>query len=548
MERTSAPKALGGEVLPPGTEPLQADDPAVIGGHRLTGRLATGGAGVVYLAHDPAGEHVVVKTTRMRRADQAQARRRLRTEAAAVRRLPGWCTPRLLIDASDEAPPYLVREYIEGPSLTQFVEGLGPLEPEQLRALAEALARTLAAVHGAGLVHCDIEPANVLLAADGPRLIDFTIAQERPLPGRPSEVGAVPYNPGWVAPERLNGFAAGPASDVFGWGCLLGYAATGHSPFDENAVAEGRWSATRAGELDEIEEPIRGLVEATLAVDPADRPGTADLIARLSDPAESSAAGRRPGLAAPAGRAAVEEPTAPMRAIGPEAGPAGHREPGDPPPWPDEPAQTAPEPVSPVRPDRTDRPDRTPERAPAAFPAAEETARLAEPVEHAAAAPAHRRVEHSPRTSRTDPPEQRPRRLRAVALVTAPAATLALIVTMVAVAVTDGNGHPRPAIPGSVVNPGQEQGTVGSQAPVTPRRWSYGPRPASAASSPDGTVPPLTGRRRHGGTRPDAPSRPGVAHPTSRPSTPSHTPAPTHSPTPSPTPTPTPTDTGPANG
>jgi eukaryotic-like serine/threonine-protein kinase len=578
VERTSAPKALGGEVLPPGAEPLTADDPAAIEGHRLTGRLAAGDAGVVYLAHDPAGEHVVVKTTRMRKADQTQARRRLRTEATAVRRLPDSCTPRLLIDGSDESPPYLVREYIEGPSLAQFVEGLGPLEPEQLRALAEALARALAAVHDAGLVHCDIEPTNVLLAADGPRLIDFTIAQERPLPRRPAEVGTVPDNPGWVAPERRGGFAAGPASDVFGWGCLLGYAATGGSPFDEDAVAEGRRSAARAGALDAIEEPIRGLVEEALAVDPADRPGTADIVARLAGKAELPAARPRPGLATPAGQAGVDAPTTPMPAIDPAGGLAGHHEPGDllpwrrestasmtgqapataafagpgaePAaaddllPWRDERAEGAPPRTGAAEPAPRDRPalpGRTPENATTAFDRPEETSRFAEPAGPVAAG----RVAYSPHVPRTEPPEQRPRRLRAVALVTAPAAMLALIVTVVAMATTGGNGHRRPTVPGSVVSPGQGQGPVESQAPVAPSRRSYGPRPASAASAHGGT-PQAAGHHRPGNTRPATPSGPGGGHSTSRPPVPSPTPPRTHSPTPSPTPTPT--DTGTATG
>ncbi len=280
MERTSAPKALGGEILPPGAEPLQADDPAVLDGHRLTGRLSAGGTSIVYLARDPAGEHVAVKTTRPRMADQAQARRWLRTEAACVRRLPAFCTARLVSDGSDHVPPYLASEYVEGPSLEQFVEVLGPLEPEQVEALAAALARALAAVHDAGLVHCDLKPANVMLAADGPRVIDFSIAQDAPVAGRPAEVGAVPYSPGWVAPERLSGHPPGPAADVFGWGCLLGYAATGHSPFDTDGT--GPRSAADPSALAALDGHVRVLVEAALAADPADRPSAGEIVARLA--------------------------------------------------------------------------------------------------------------------------------------------------------------------------------------------------------------------------------------------------------------------------
>ena len=190
MERPSAPNARGGEVLPPGAKPLASDELVVIDGHRLVGRLSSGGTSVVYLARGPEGAPVAVKTTRARQADQAQARRWLRTEASCARRLPPFCTARPLADGTDHSPPYLVSEYIEGPSLAQFVEGLGPLEPVQLMALGGALARALAAVHGAGLIHCDLKPANIMLAADGPRVIDFSIAprsavaRPEPLPAR----------------------------------------------------------------------------------------------------------------------------------------------------------------------------------------------------------------------------------------------------------------------------------------------------------------------------------------------------------------------------
>jgi serine/threonine protein kinase len=347
--------ALGGEVLPPGAEPLQAGDPPAIGGNRLTGRLASGGTSVVYLARDPDGELVAVKTTRARKTDLDQARRWLRTEAASSRRVPPFCTARLLVDGSHHTPPYLVSEYVDGPSLGQYVEFLGPLDADQLRALASALARAIAAVHGAGLIHCDLKPGNVLLAADGPRVIDFSIAQEAPVPGRPADTDTVPYGPGWVAPERLNGRPADPATDVFGWGCLVGFAATGHSPFDGDLSGTG-WSVARPADLAAIDEPLRALVEAALAVDPADRPSIGEITQRLGRRGEARATSeplpprREPeALAAPAespsgskvapawdieaaaaiepyappedmspARSAVDEPTAPLARIAPE--------------------------------------------------------------------------------------------------------------------------------------------------------------------------------------------------------------------------------------
>jgi tRNA A-37 threonylcarbamoyl transferase component Bud32 len=560
VERTSAPKALGGEVLPPGAEPLQADDPAVIDGQRLTGRLASGGTSVVYLARDPGGRHVVVKTTRMRKADQTQARRWLRTEAASVRRLPAFCTPALLADGSDESPPYLIRDYVEGPSLAQFVEGLGPLEPEQLGALAVALARARGAGHGAGLIHCDLEPTNVLLASNGPRLIDFSIAQETPIAGRSAEVGTVPYNPGWVSPERLNGHPAGPASDVFGWGCLLGYAATGRSAFDGDDAGEGRWSVARPSALDALDEPIRGLVEAALAVDPADRPTTGDLVARLEGTGEREAPVPRPlprrhDLDAVPHRTefTVDEPTAPMPALMPALMPE-HGElaralgtpPARPAPLPEAAAESL---------EAGQAEDLVPWQRSEPVPAPRRVEYAAEAAKAASAeppGPLPRRVEYAAETSGSrsraewaDEPKRHPRRLRAVAMVTAPAAMVAVLATVIAMAATD-NGGPTRVRQGGAVQPGQ--GLVDSpQAPEDPGRHSYGPRPASASSARDHSSPPVAGQPTHGGrTNPGSPSRPGGGgHSSGHPPTYKPTPTPTHSPTPSPTPTPT--GTGPAD-
>lgn len=280
METT--PEALGGAILPPGVQPLEPDDPAVIGGHRLAGRLASGGTRVVYLARDGRGALVTVKAARAQKAEQAQVRRRLRTEAGGARRLPSSCTARLLVDGTDQTRPYLISEYVEGPSLEQFVEDVGPLEPAQVRALAVAVARALAAVHQAGLVHCDLKPAHVLLAADGPRLIDFGIAQEISASGTSARIGAAADSPEWMAPELAAGVPAGPACDVFGWGCLIGYATTGRSPFAGAGADElERRSMPQPALFTAWDEPLRSLVQAALADDPADRPTADDLASRL---------------------------------------------------------------------------------------------------------------------------------------------------------------------------------------------------------------------------------------------------------------------------
>jgi serine/threonine protein kinase len=304
---------------------LQADDPAVIGGHRLTGRLASGGTSTVYLARDPEGGHVVVKTIRARQADQAQARRWLRTEAASSRRLPPFCTVRLLADGSAESPPYLISEYVEGPSLAQYVEFLGPLEADQLNALAVALARAIAAVHGAGLIHCDLKPGNVLLAADGPRVIDFALAQPAPASGRPARLGTVPYSPGWVAPERLNGHPAGPASDVFGWGCLIGYSATGPAIVAVLATIIAVAGTGGAGPQAPV---VPGSPPTADLAPPPDSQAPADPSRRSYGPRPASASSARHGSGSPAAgyrrQRAHTRPSTPTR-------PGGSHPPGSPP-------------------------------------------------------------------------------------------------------------------------------------------------------------------------------------------------------------------------
>jgi serine/threonine protein kinase len=585
VERPSTPgqtdEALDDETLPPGAEPLRSGDPTAIDGHRLTARLAAGGTSIVYLARDPQGRHVTVKTTRARQADQTQARRFLRTEAACSRRLPPFCTAPLLVDGSDQTPPYLISEYVEGPSLAQYVDVLGPLEPDQMGALATALARAIAAVHGAGLIHCDLQPGNVLLAADGPRVIDFSIAQEAPISGRPAETGTVPYSPGWVAPERLRGYPAGPASDIFGWGCLIGYAATGHSPFAGEEVKAGHWSVARSGDLAAIQEPLRVVVEAALAVDPADRPSTDEIVARLVGGRAEVMPAAEPVPQPEEDLIPFDEPTAPMPRIAP--GPAGAL----PPPPRDErpfpaPAprddRPLPPPAHPV-PARRDDPSYPPP-VPALrddppvgrpVPARRDDVpprrldhALERPVERPTGQPGGRPVRHGehaagfgggpsgpaalpPASDHADIPvatfgsrprrdPRRPRRLRAVAMVTAPAALVAVLATALAMAGTGNQNGQAPTVPGGAPTTAGQSPADPAASPSEPSRRSYGPRPASASSSRDDTGAPGTGGQ-HAPTQPGTPSRPGHSHTPGSPPPSSPSPTPTHSPTPSPTPT-----------
>ncbi|MDN3354056.1 protein kinase [Actinomadura sp. DC4] len=271
MKTPAILQAFQNQILPANAQLLQADDPVEVGGHRLAGRLPSSGAGVVYLARDRAGGLVTIKTTHAGTTDHGRVRARLSAEAACSRGLPASCTARLLHDGTDRTPPYLVGEYLGGPSLERVVDVRGPLSPSAAGAFAADLAETLTTVHESGLVHGNLTPANVLLTRQGLRIVDFGVAQEISTSGEPAEIGAVADNPGWLAPELLTGGPPSPACDVFGWGCVVAYAATGHSP-----------DATTPRDLDSLDEPVRGLVAAAVGEDLAGRPAAASLTTLLA--------------------------------------------------------------------------------------------------------------------------------------------------------------------------------------------------------------------------------------------------------------------------
>lgn len=271
MKTPAILQAFQNDILPAGAQLLQADDPVEIGGHRLAGRLLSSGAGVAYLAHDRRAGLVTVKTTDAETGDADPVRARLRTEAACARRLPSSCTARLIHDGTDQTPPFLVSEHLRGISLERVIDLKGPLPPAMVAGLAAELAQALAAVHETGVVHGNLTPANVLLTKAGLRVVDFGVAQEISTSHAPAEAGAAADNPAWLAPELLTGRPPGPACDMYGWGCVIAYAATGHSPPD-------------ATPLDVPTGPLRRLVEAAVSADPADRPTAAVLTCRLAAP------------------------------------------------------------------------------------------------------------------------------------------------------------------------------------------------------------------------------------------------------------------------
>ncbi len=264
--------------VPPGTRPPLPEDPGAIGPYRVVGRLGSGGMGVVYLAHSPSGELVAVKTLRPAAADDQEARSRFQAEVLYGRRASSVWTPTVLADGTDNESPYIVTEYIRGPSLSEWVLTQGSLSGAVLTAVAIGTAAALVTIHRAGLLHRDVKPANVLLSPDGPRVIDFGIASGLEVSGGLTQQGMVMGSPGWTAPERLAGGPATAASDVFGWGCVTAFAGLGRHPYQTGQAAE---ILEGYPEVTGLSEPLRGLVLLALARDPAARPPAAVLLDRL---------------------------------------------------------------------------------------------------------------------------------------------------------------------------------------------------------------------------------------------------------------------------
>ncbi|MEV1044305.1 bifunctional serine/threonine-protein kinase/ABC transporter substrate-binding protein [Streptomyces sp. NPDC049916] len=258
-------------------EPLRSTDPARIAGYRVLGRLGAGGMGVVLLGRSPGGALVAIKLIRAEYADDAGFRTRFRREVAIARQVRNrWAVP--VVDADTEAPaPWLATEFVPGPALSEAVGGGGPLPERSVRALGAMLAEALEAVHGAGLVHRDVKPGNVLLGLDGPRLIDFGIARaldDTVLTATDAIVGS----PGFLSPEQAQGRRIGPASDVFSLGCVLVYAATAGRPFGSGPVEAMLFRTVHdTAELSALPPGLRPVVEGCLSKDPQERPSAADI-------------------------------------------------------------------------------------------------------------------------------------------------------------------------------------------------------------------------------------------------------------------------------
>jgi hypothetical protein len=326
-------------------EPLTAGDPSQIAGYRLRGRLGAGGMGVVYLGLTPAGRPVAVKVMRPELDDDHRSRDRFRQEVEAARRVHGLYTAQV-VDADPAAvPPWLVTAYVPGPSLQEAVADHGPMPAQTVGQLMAGVAEALQAIHAAGVVHRDLKPSNVLLAADGPRVIDFGIARA-PEATALTRSGFVMGSLQFMAPEQVEGQPATPATDIFALGALAAYAVLGRAPFGDSGTQGLLYRIVHTDpDLASCPMPLRTVIERCMAKDPAHRPAPAEIISfcqaqlarGLSHPTEIAPSWLPPGVAADVtyrGTLVATQPGLPVPGAWAQAGPPqpGPLQPGPPQP------------------------------------------------------------------------------------------------------------------------------------------------------------------------------------------------------------------------
>ncbi|MEV5973916.1 serine/threonine-protein kinase [Streptomyces sp. NPDC051921] len=254
--------------------PLREGTPRRIGPYEVLARLGAGGMGEVYLARrDASGEFFAVKTVRRDVAGDPAFRDRFRREIEVAGLVDSAYAAAPVGGDADAEVPWLATAYVPGPSLSQAVRRGGPLPVATVRALGARIARALADLHTAGVLHRDLKPGNVMLAADGPRLIDFGIARAQGATTM-TATGMMVGTPGFMSPEHVAGARkVTGASDVFCLGSLLCYAATGEDPFGDGPVAAVLYRVSQAeADLERVPEELRAVISACLALDPDARP------------------------------------------------------------------------------------------------------------------------------------------------------------------------------------------------------------------------------------------------------------------------------------
>ncbi|ONH29728.1 protein kinase domain-containing protein [Pseudofrankia asymbiotica] len=262
--------------------PLGENDPRTLGNYTLLGKLGQGGMGTVYLGRSELGRLVAIKVVRADVADDAQFRSRFRQEAATARRVARVCTAEVLDFDPEAEQPYLVTEFIEGPTLQSFVSRGGPLADANLEQLAVGVAAALRAIHAAGIVHRDLKPSNVVLSPFGPRVIDFGIARALDsgagLTGDLQQLGT----PAFMSPEQVRGDPITSKADIWAWGGLVTFAATGQYPFGAGSAQVLLFRAlNEEPRLDGVDPALRPIVWDSMRKNPYERPNASQLMDRL---------------------------------------------------------------------------------------------------------------------------------------------------------------------------------------------------------------------------------------------------------------------------
>ena len=276
-----------------GGQALRRWDPERIGPYVILGRLGAGAMGQVYLGRSTAGRLVAVKTIKVELAEEAGFRTRFAQEVAAARKVSGFFTAAVADADPDADLPWLATAYVPAPSLARLVAVCGPLPLPSVRWLAAGCAEALESIHGVGLVHRDLKPSNVLVAPDGPRVIDFGVARAAERMGVSTSRGAV-GTPAYMAPEQARDtHQASAASDVYALGATLLFAATGHPPYQGDSVLDVLSRlATEEPDLAGLPGELTGLITACLQRVPRERPTSSAMLSRLGQFTET-----RPGAA-----------------------------------------------------------------------------------------------------------------------------------------------------------------------------------------------------------------------------------------------------------
>ncbi|MEV6176254.1 serine/threonine-protein kinase [Streptomyces sp. NPDC052015] len=257
--------------------PLETGDPATVAGYRLAARLGSGGMGTVYLSYTPGGHPIALKTIRPELSEDPEFRRRFQQEVKAAQRVQGLYTAPVIDYDTEGTQPWLAVAYVAGPSLSSAVADHGPLPVPSVLLLLAGMAEALSVIHGAGIVHRDLKPSNVLLASDGPRVIDFGIARAADataLTGTGVSIGT----PAFMSPEQAAGKPVTPASDVFALGQVAAFAARGTGAYGDGPSHAVLYRIVHEEpDLSGLPEQL-GFIARCLAKDPAERPSPAEII------------------------------------------------------------------------------------------------------------------------------------------------------------------------------------------------------------------------------------------------------------------------------